>query len=154
MTDTDAFRDRGVRALVLLHERELRTCLATWRRAVAWGVVLPGTSERDASPQAVFRHVLSASGGYLRWLAEHLELGDPGLEAPPDIADVEARADGHVEHLVKRWRSVLRDVPRERLRESHPTRWGVDLVVEAMLEHAIVHPMRHALQLEELMTPG
>lgn len=154
MTDIDAFRDRGVRALVLLHERELRACLATWRRAVAWGVTLPGTGDHDASPQAAFRHVLSACGGYLRWLAEHLDLGDPGLESVPDLADIETRADGYVEHLLGRWRAMLRDVPRERLREVYPTRWGVDLVVEAKLEHAIVHPMRHSLQLEALMDPG
>lgn len=154
MTDIDTFRDRGVRALVLLHERELRTCLATWRRAVAWGVTLPGTGEHDASPQAAFRHVLSAAGGYLRWVAQHLDLGDPGLEPVPDVDDVEARADGYVEHLLGRWRAVLRDVPRERLRESHPTPWGGDVVVVGMLEHAVVHPMRHGLQLESLMDPG
>ena len=154
MTDIDAFRDRSVRALVLLQERELRTCLATWRRAVAWGVSLPATGEHDASPQAAFRHVLSASGSYLRWLAQHLELGDPELAPPPSVAEVEERADDYLEHLLERWRALLRDLPRERLREVYPTRWGVDLVVEAMLEHAVVHPMRHTLQLEALMTPG
>ena len=154
MSDAEAFRDRAVRALVLLHERELRACLATWRRALAWGVALPASGEHDASPQASFRHVLGAAGGYLRWFAEHLELDDPGLDEVPNVDDIEARADAYVEHLLRRWRELLRDVPRERLRESFPTRWGVELVVEGMFEHAIVHPMRHALQLEELMTPS
>lgn len=154
MQEFEGFRDRGVRALVMLHERELRACLATWRRALAWGVALSATGDHDASPQASFRHVLTAAGNYLRWLAEHLDLGDPGIEDVPDVAHVEERADDYVEHLLERWRTVLRDVPRERLRDSYRTRWGVDLVVEAMLEHAVVHPMRHALQLEGLMTPG
>jgi hypothetical protein len=154
MSELEGFRDRGVRALVLLHERELRTCLATWRRALAWGVELPGTGPHDASPQTAFRHVLSAAGGYLRWLAEKLELGDPGIDEVPDVADVEERADAYVEHLLERWRVMLRSVPRERLNESYPTKWVPALVVEAMLEHAVVHPMRHTLQFEALMTPG
>jgi hypothetical protein len=154
MNELEGFRDRGVRALVLLHERELRTCLVTWRRALAWGVELPATGQHDASPQASFRHVLSAAGGYLRWLAEHLELGDPGLDAVPGIDDIEDQAEAYLEHLLGRWRTVLRDVPRERLRESYPTKWVPALVVEAMLEHAVVHPMRHTLQLEGLMTPS
>lgn len=154
MSEYDGFRDRGIRALVLLHEREMRTCLAAWRRALAWGVVLPATGRHDVSPQASFRHVVSAAGGYLHWLAEHLELGEAGLDAVPDVAEIEEHADAYVEHLLERWRALLRDVPRERLRETYPTRWGVELVVETMLEHAVVHPMRHTLQLEGLMTPS
>jgi len=31
-------------------------------------------------------------------------------------------------------------------------RWGEDYNIEQMLEHAVVHPMRHRIQLERLMS--
>jgi len=42
-------------------------------------------------------------------------------------------------------------VPEARFAEVHRSNWGEDFTLESMLEHAVVHPMRHALQLEELM---
>jgi hypothetical protein len=33
----------------------------------------------------------------------------------------------------------------------HTSRWGAPMNVEAMFEHAVVHPMRHRFQLEELI---
>ena len=154
MKPLEGFRDRGVRALVLLHERELRSCLATWRRAVAWGVALPVGSGHYESPHTLLRHVLAAAAGYLRWVAEKLELGDPAVDAVPESDAIEEQSDAYLEHVLERWREVLREVPGERLGETHRSNWGEDFTIESLLEHAVVHPMRHALQLEELMTPS
>jgi hypothetical protein len=154
MSQLERFRDRGARALVLLHERELRSCVATWRRAVAWGVVLPVGSGHYASPNTLLRHVLAAAAGYLRWVAEKLDLGDAAVDPVPEPDAIEERADAYLEHVLDRWREVLRELPGERLGESHRSNWGADLSIESMLEHAVVHPMRHALQLEELMNPS
>jgi hypothetical protein len=63
-------------------------------------------------------------------------------------------SDDYLEHVLERWREPLRDVPAERFVETHVSNWGEDFTLESMLEHAVVHPMRHALQLEELMGPG
>jgi len=32
----------------------------------------------------------------------------------------------------------------------YTSRWGFDYSIEQMLEHAVVHPMRHRIQLERL----
>ncbi len=154
MNQLEGYRDRGARALVLLHERELRSCLAAWRRAVAWGVSLPLGTGHYASEQALLRHVLGAAAGYLRWIADKLELGDAGVEVVPEPETIEERADAYLEHVLERWREVLRDAPGERFGETYRANWGEELSIESMLEHAVVHPMRHALQLEELMTPS
>jgi hypothetical protein len=152
MNELEGYRYRGARALVLLHERELRGFVATWRRAVAWGVRLPATDDPDcASANAMARHVLSAAGRYMIWLTQKLGLPDPGIAAAPPVEEIEAAADGYLEHVLERWREPLRDVPDERFVESHVSNWGEDFTLESMLEHAVVHPMRHALQLEELM---
>jgi hypothetical protein len=152
MNELEGYRFRGARALVLLHERELRDFVATWRRAVAWGVHLPATDDPDcASPDAMARHVLNAAGRYMTWVADKLGLPSPGIEEAPAIEDFSAHADAHLEHVLARWRAPLRDVPPERFVEVHTSNWGEPFTLESMLEHAVVHPMRHALQLEEAM---
>ena len=155
MSDLAGYRYRGARALVLLHERELRTFLATFRRAQAWGVRLPETDDPDyASLAALLRHVLGAAAGYLRWTTKVLELPDPGVDQAPALDVIDAKAEAYLEHVLDRWWSPLRDVPAERFEEVHPSNWGTPYSVDAMLEHAVVHPMRHAFQLEELMGEG
>lgn len=155
MSHLAGYRYRGARALVLLHERELRAFLATFRRAQAWGVKLPETDDPDyASLAALLRHVLGAAGGYLRWTAKVLELPDPGVDKPPSLEAIDAEAEVYLEHVLDRWWSPLRDVPEEKFEVAHKSNWGTPYSVDAMLEHAVVHPMRHAFQLEELMGEG
>jgi hypothetical protein len=87
----------------------------------------------------------------MTWLCERLELSDPGIEAapPPDV--VERDADRYLEHLLERWRMPLAGIDEARLQPIFKARWGADISAESMLEHAVVHPLRHRFQLEELL---
>jgi uncharacterized damage-inducible protein DinB len=152
MPELSDYRDRGARALVLLHERQMRECLDVWRRAKAAGMTLPKTEDRDyQSLETLLVHIFRAARGYMTWICEKLALPEPELPVVPEASEVEAKADAFVAGLLKGWRLPLRDVPGERFGESHTTRWGDELPIEAMLEHAVVHPMRHRFQLSELM---
>lgn len=44
-------------------------------------------------------------------------------------------------------------IPAKTLDSFHvyKSRWGAPMTVEAMFEHAVAHPMRHRLQLKELV---
>jgi len=154
----ESFASGGARALVLLHERHLREFFATWKRARAAGLALPASDDPScASLQALLHHVLRAARGYLVWTSEVLALPDPGVRPTPEAAAIEAEAEAYLEHLLERWRDPLRGVTPERLeRPAYPSRWGVAYCVDAMLEHAVMHPVRHAFQLERLMgrAPG
>lgn len=150
--DLTEYRYRGARALVLLHERELRELLPVWRRAKAAGLRLPETEDPDyASLETLLRHVLRSARGYMTWLCEKLGLPDPGIEAAPEPSRVEHEAGRWVEHLLDRWRLPLVGIEEARFNEVYKTRWGVDMSCESMLEHAVVHPLRHRFQLEELL---
>lgn len=143
----------GARALVLLHERQMRALLQTWKQAVAEAVVLPQTSDADyASLATLLRHVLNSSRGYLTWMCEKLELPDPEIDPTPEVADIETKADDFLEHVLERWRLPLRDIPEERFFDkAYTARWGTDYCIEAMLEHAVMHPIRHEFQLRNLL---
>lgn len=151
--DSMTFKYRGARAMILLHEEELRRFVDTWRRAKASGVKLPKTDDPDyASYDSLLRHVLGASRGYLTWSCEKLGLPDPAVEPAPDAGVIDAHCDRYLAHLLSRWRDPLKDVSEERFNlPEYPSRWRVLYCVDAMLEHAVMHPIRHRFQLEELL---
>jgi uncharacterized damage-inducible protein DinB len=150
--DLQGYRYRGARALVLLHEKELQALLPVWKRAKAAAVRLPATGDADyASLDSLLRHTLRAARGYMTWLCEKLDLPDPGIDPAPEAARVEREADHYVEHLLVRWRTPLAEVEETRFGATHKTRWGEDMSCEGMLEHAVMHPVRHRFQLEELL---
>jgi uncharacterized damage-inducible protein DinB len=147
------YRSRAVRALVLLHDEHLRRFLDTWKRAKAASVTLPATHDPDyASLDTLLRHVLGAARGYITWMCEVLELPDPQIRVAPDATALSAEADTYMEHVLERWRDPLKDVLDDKLETpEYPSRWKTLYCVDAMLEHAVMHPIRHTFQLEELM---
>jgi hypothetical protein len=146
------YRYRGARALVLLHERALRSYLATWRRALAAGIRLPVTDDPSyVSLPTLLVHGLGAARRYMVWICEKLGLPDPGIDMPPKPESVDKEEARYIEHLLARWRLPLADVEEARLNAIHRSYWGEDMSLEGMLEHAVMHPQRHAFQLEELM---
>jgi hypothetical protein len=148
-----ASRSRAVRALVLLHDEHLRRFLVVWNQARDASVVLPKTdSPNYASLETLLHHVLGAAGRYMTWMCEVLELPDPKIRALPDPAALARDASSYMEHVLEQWRTPLADVADDRLlTPEYPARWKTRYCIDAMLEHAVMHPIRHAFQLEELM---
>ena len=147
------YKSRAVRALVLLHDDHLRRFLVVWKQARAASVRLP-QSEDPAyeSLDTLLRHVLRAARGYMTWICEVLELPDPEILVTPEPAALSQDPDGYMEHLLAQWRAPLQGLGDERLETpEYPSRWQTKYCIDAMLEHAVMHPIRHAFQLEELM---
>lgn len=143
---------RGARALVLLHDQNMREFLTTWKAFVASGKAMPKTEDPDyATPQKLLRHVFRASRGYMTWMCEHLGYPDPGIQDPPDESQIQGQAALYMEHLLDRWRLPLEGLTEERSAEEYKSRWGSTLSIDSMLEHAVMHPIRHNFQLKELL---
>ena len=147
------YRSRAVRALVLLHDEHLRRFLVVWNEAQAASVVLPKTDNPNyVSLETLLWHVLGAAGRYMIWMCEVLELPDPKIRIPPEPAVLAREAQSYMEHVLEQWRTPLQDVGDDRLETpEYPSRWQTRYCIDAMLEHAVTHPIRHAFQLEELM---
>jgi len=151
--ELDNYKSRGARALVLLHEKHLRQCLEVWKQAQAAGVKLPETDDENyRSLETLLRHVLDAAGDYMVGICRDLGLPDPEIKLAPSIDVIEVEADSYLEHVLERWRLPLAEVTDERL-EPPPELYepGMPYWVDAMLEHAVMHPIRHEFQLKELM---
>ena len=147
------FKYGGARALITLHERHMHSLLHTWRKAKAAGVHLPTTTDPDyKSMETLLRHTLRSSRGYITWICEKLELPDPGIDPVPEVENVEREGDVFLAHLLAKWQVPLCDLPEERFFDRvYTSRWDVEYCIEAMLEHAVMHPIRHEFQLINLM---
>jgi hypothetical protein len=151
---TATFKSRAVRSLVELHERELRRFLETWKEFVASGAPLPDGKGDPAyeSPELLGGHVLGAARGYLTWICEQVGRPAADVDASTDRAALARRADAFAEHVLDAWRRHLAALEDAELTPAvYTSRWGEPFLIEQMLEHAVVHPMRHRFQLEEIL---
>jgi hypothetical protein len=88
--------------------------------------------------------MLSAAGGCMIWMCEVLALPNPGIRPAPDASAIVRDAGDYMEHLPDRWRDPLKEVPDEKLlTPEYPARWQTRCCIDAMLEHAVMHPVRH-----------
>jgi uncharacterized damage-inducible protein DinB len=147
------YRSRAVRALVLLHDQHLRHFLVVWHQARAASVVLPHTPDPAyASLDTLLSHVLGAAASYMTWMCQVLELPDPQIRVPPETTALAADAERYMEHVLERWRAPLQEVGDDRLETpEYQSQWQSRYCIDSMLEHAVMHPIRHVFQLEELM---
>jgi len=148
------FRSRAVRSLVELHEVELRNFHATWRRFVASGKPMPvaGGNAHYEDAERLVAHVQAAARSYMLWIWERLEqpVEDLPLIRDPDI--IVPRLEEFMEETLDGWRRHLAALEGAQMGPAqHISRWGEPHTIEQMLEHAVVHPMRHRIQLERIM---
>jgi uncharacterized damage-inducible protein DinB len=148
-----SYKYQGARVLVLLHEENLTDCVRVWQEARAAGLVLPRTTDPDyQSLETLMRHVLRSARGYMTWMCGVLELPDPGIGPAPEADRIAEDAERYARHVIEQWRAPLAEVDEERFNKPEfPSRWGVLYCVDAMLEHAVMHPIRHAYQLRRLL---
>jgi hypothetical protein len=148
------FKSRAVRSLVELHERELPLFLDAWERFTAAGAPMP-EALGDAAYQTrehLVAHPLRSARGYLTWIGECL--GRPVTDVDPetDPLRLAARRRDFAAEVLKAWRRHLPLVTDAELSPTtYRTRWGEQYSIETMLEHAVVHPMRHRIQLERIL---
>ena len=152
VTAMPAYEYAGARSLVLLHEQELNNFLQTWFRAKATAVTLPETDDPAyVSLDALLAHVFFSARRYMVWMCEALEISDPEIRHAPSVLEVEGKADEYMAHLVKQWQVPLSHIEEERFYgPEYLAPWNVRYCIDPMLEHAVMHPFRHAFQLENL----
>lgn len=156
MVDTQILRKyeyNGARSMVLLHEKHLRSCLQTWWEARKLNIKLPESDDADyQSLDTLLRHILRSARGYMIWMCTKLNLPDPEIERAPDKEFIESNADRYLNHILEKWRLPLAEIPEEKFyAPAFKSNWGVDYCIDAMLEHAVMHPIRHEFQLKNLI---
>ncbi|MBI1933667.1 MAG: hypothetical protein HYS24_14140 [Ignavibacteriales bacterium] len=147
------YKYNGARSLVLLHEEHLTNFLRTWQKAKSLRIELPRTDDPDyQSLESLLFHVLRSARGYMTWICEKLNLPDPEINNPPEINEIENNSEKYLNHLFERWCLPLTEIEEVNFHNPvYKSRWGVEYCIDAMLEHAVMHPIRHEFQLKNLI---
>ena len=148
------FRSRAVRSLVELHEREMRSFLQTWKRFVASDLPMPEAhgDEHYESRERLGAHVLMAARNYLTRIGEWVGRPVSDVDGSQDPYEIVGRAAEFLDDVLAAYRRHLAEIsPEEVEPQIHRTRWGELMSVDNLLEHAVVHPMRHRIQLERIL---
>jgi hypothetical protein len=148
------FQSRAVSSLVELHERELRSFLEVWDRFLGAGAPMPEArgDKSYESRETLGAHVLMAARGYLVRIGEWVGRPMSDVDGSQDPSDIAGRMPQFADGVLAAYRRHLNAVTGAELEaQSHKTRWGELYSVEMLLEHAVVHPMRHRIQLERIL---
>jgi uncharacterized damage-inducible protein DinB len=153
MSENVDYKYRGAKALVALQEKKLRSFLTAWGNAKELNIPLPETDDKDyQSLETLLFHVFRASRGYLNWICEKLNLPDPAIDPIPKVEVIEEKADEYLDYLLGKWKHPLKDLDEKVFYDTaYKARWGVEYCIDAMLEHAVMHPVRHEFQLNNLI---
>ena len=147
------FKSNAVRSLTELHEAEMNRFFEVWQKFRASGVALPKTDDPSyASVESLGGHALRAARGYLTWIGECVQRPVTDIDPDADPVSLARKGRAFLDEVLAGWRrhlALLEDA--DLAPATFKSRWGEDYNVEQMLEHAVVHPMRHRIQLERLM---
>ena len=143
----------GAAACVTLLKEHLQEFLETWRQADALEIELPEDTDLDCSSREhLLLHVLRCASRHLIWICDQLEIPAPDVERDPQRDGISERAEEDMEKTLAAWDLSMRALTEEAAySESYPSEWGPLYCIDAMLEHAVMHPIRHSLQLKKLM---
>ncbi len=147
------YKYNGARTMVILHEKHLIICVDTWRKAKKLDIKLPETDDKDyESLDTLLRHILRAAGNYMIWMCNKLNLPNPEIKQTPEPDLIENKADEYLTHFLKKWKYPLASIPEDKfISPTYTSNWGVEYCIDAMLEHAVMHPIRHEFQLRNLI---
>ncbi len=153
MAEEIIYRYGGAKALVKLHEIHIQSFYETWKEAKLVGVKLPNTDDPYyKSLDTLLYHVLRSARGYMIWMCDKLNLPDPMINETPSAEIIEEKAEEQLVHLFERWRLPLANIEPELFEDKvYKSNWGVEYCIDAMLEHAVMHPIRHEFQLKNLV---
>jgi hypothetical protein len=152
MMDEVKYKYNGAKALVALHEIQIKSFYDTWREAKKLNINLPKTDDPDyKSLDTLLYHVLRAARGYMVWICNNLELNDPQINKTPTSDFIENQAETYISHLLEKWQLPLVNIEPELFDKVFKSNWGIEYCIDAMLEHAVMHPIRHEFQLINLI---
>ena len=119
-------------------------------------VVDSETQDEDCrSVQTIMSHVVRAAYGYADYLRTQFNIASTRpeyklLSRPESLEQLDAALDYTVQTLDGRWEMTDKEMTGMMMRVS----WGVDYDMEQLLEHAIVHILRHRRQIEKFISRG
>ena len=159
MTTNVAYRSGPLGALLDEYERaaaELRQLLERIPSSEYEKIADPKTQDEDCRTlQTICRHVIGAGYGYADYLRK--EFGVASSRPPRSLVphgELLGAYDAMLAYTVETLGPRLRMTEKEMSEVRFVSGWGAPYDMEQILEHAIVHVLRHRRQMERLRATG
>jgi uncharacterized damage-inducible protein DinB len=112
------------------------------------------TDEDCRSVQTICRHVIRSGYGYANYVLNALNLQVSSPDANKLKIEVSEDASREIRDMIQYCRHQLYDLNREKIEANmssirFTTRWNEDYGFEQILEHGVVHILRHRRQIEK-----
>lgn len=151
-----AYRKGAIGALLDLYERATSGLLRQLRsvKPDEFETVLDPLQEDEdcRSIQTVLRHVIRSGYGYADAVRKAFQQATEQAEdALPPLGEVIPRLKAMMVYTEKTFAGKWEMSAQEVTRTVVKTRWGSTYHVEQLLEHAIVHVLRHRRQIERIL---
>ena len=132
---------------------ELQALLAIVPDADFSQIVDTATQDDDCrSMQTILRHVVRSGYGYANYIRTHFNQAVDTLEHPlPSRTEAIERLNAVITYTVATLETHWHMTDSEIAKVVIQSRWGVTYDLEQLLEHAIVHILRHRRQLEKFL---
>ena len=112
------------------------------------------TDEDCRSIQTISRHVIRSGYGYANYVLNALNLQVSSPDTNKLKIEISEDASGEIRDMIQYCRHKLYDLNREKIEANlssirFTTRWNEDYGFEQILEHGVVHILRHRRQIEK-----
>jgi uncharacterized damage-inducible protein DinB len=150
------YRKGAIGALMDEYERaalELKTLVKEIPADEFVRIVDPQTSDEDCrSVQTIMSHVIRAGYGYADYIRHLFSISSARpatqlLNQNESLKELQSMVEYTIETLDGKWEISDEVIVRTTIQSL----WGVTYDLEQLLEHAIVHILRHRRQIEKLM---
>ncbi len=147
------YKYKGAEALIRLHEEHLLSFIEAWKATKKANIKFPITNDSDyQSLEHLLLQVVRSSRGYILWICEKLNLPELIIDVSPKLEEIENVIDNYILHLLEEWKVPLANVDEKRFFDlTYKSNWETEYCIEAMLEHAVMHPIRHEYQLKKIL---
>jgi len=151
-------RSRAVLALAEENEAARQALYALFPRLPSQELAA-GNPETEDNVRGILCHVTFAIYSYSCWMRRVRGLLDPVVEKQQKaefLARVQSFGRGSEFEEASRWASThyyetLAEVRTDELEKEWKSNWGETISIELMMEHALVHLMRHRRQLQIML---
>lgn len=130
---------------------EIKSVLQNIREA-DYSRVVEGEDDHCRSIQVIMNHVVRAGHGYANYICDALSMSAPAIE---DKQIPQTEIVGEIDRMFARTAAIFegeREITDEEINDIFfKTRWCESYNIDQLLEHAIVHILRHRRQIQKFL---
>ncbi len=117
-----------------------------------YSITVEGEDDHCCSIQVIINHVIRASYGYSKYIRDALSMNClPVEDKQISQAKISAEIDEMFAYTAAIFEGKRQIIDKEMETIFFKTRWGVNYNIDQLLEHAIVHVLRHRRQIQKFI---